>query len=128
MSKEQLKLARDTLRLAVREYGWMRRSLSGLNRTMYRSGPGKFEAEHWSIVHFYAAMMDGFGDPLYDGDRYVADCFEVDDVERGAFGFNADTVAVALWHSEQGFVTMQELNEARATAFAKAYNADIPAS
>jgi hypothetical protein len=114
MNREAFKLARDTLRLAVREYGWRRnwgkREIPGTARYRYTYGPGKFEGEHWSIVHFYDVAMNGCGDePLYNGDTIAADLLDVCDLERAAFGLKNSTNFVALWYHDNGFVSMDEL-------------------
>lgn len=118
MNTQAFKLARDTLRIAVKEYGWHRvpRQFPGTNaddltsQRRYRYGPGKFQGEHWSIVHFYQAMLDGCVDePLYNGDTVAGDLFSVDDTERAAFQLKADTSFVALWYSDSGFVSLSEL-------------------
>lgn len=109
MNTEAFKLARATLRLAVKEYGWSRRGRASC-RPYYAAPLGKFEGEHWAIVHYYDAMLNGGGDePLYSGEECVADLFEVSDTERAAFGFHADTSFVALWHSSNGFEHLAQL-------------------
>lgn len=111
MNREQFKLAHDTLRKAVREYGWARKAdTDDKQAPKYLAPLGKFEGEHWRTVHYYDAVMNGFADePLYDGERMAADILEVTDDERVAFRFGVDIAFVALWHSESGFVSMQEL-------------------
>lgn len=117
MNVEAFKLARQTLRTAVREYGWGRAPRYGSTlttdsnaRLTYRAPLGWFEGEHWAIVHYYDAVMNGCaGEPLGDGDHTDADLLEVSDVERLAFQFKADTQFVALWYSDSGFVTLEEL-------------------
>lgn len=135
MNTEAFKLARATLRTAVKDYGWSReRTCIGyyahdhvtdtyakeqtvtLVRANYRAPLGKFQGEHWSIVHYYYyTMMDGCGEePLYnDGADAAADLFKVTDTERAAFAFYADTAFVALWHSSDGFVSLEQLTAAR---------------
>lgn len=111
MNREAYKLARDTLRMAVREYGWSRyrsRKSNGVPLNGYVYGPGKFEGEHWSIVHYWDAMMNGCGDePLYEGEDCVADIFEVSDVERAAFALSDSDQFAIIWHSPQGFESLE---------------------
>ena len=112
MSREAFQLARDTLRLAVKKYGWSRRNV-GPYRTAYCYGPGKFEGEHWSVVHFYDAAMVG-GDSLdFSQDTVQVDILEVSDAERAAFNLALDTQYVALWYSDSGFVTLEEMTADR---------------
>lgn len=107
MNREAFKLARDTLRTAVKEYGATRRCEYGCRRG-FHFRPGKFEGEHWSIVHWYGAMMDGGGDePLMSGDDCVADVFELSDVERAAFAVNPGFDFAVLWHSSNGFESFE---------------------
>lgn len=121
MNREAFKLARDTLRTAVRKYGWRLtwgkhrpEHIPKTARNRYSSGPGKFEGEHWSIVHWYQAMLDGMGDePFYDGDDVAADVFEVSDVERAAFMLDESDQFAVLWHSGQGFESLEYINAAR---------------
>jgi hypothetical protein len=120
MNREAFSLARATLRTAVKEYGWHRRpGCSG-----YAYSPGKFECEHWSIVHFYGAAMIGCaGESLVYGDSSIAtDLFEVSDLEREAFGMAAGTVFIALWYSDSGFVTLEELTAADYAELSKWYD------
>ena len=106
MNSEAFKLARDTLRLAVKEYGWSR---AGRYATCYTSGPGRFGGEHWSIVYWYDSSMNGAnGEAFYNGDSLECEAFEVDDTERAAFGLKADTSHVALFYSESGSVSMEK--------------------
>jgi hypothetical protein len=113
VNREAFSLARATLRTAVKEYGWRRDRDSIGFGAPYTYGPGKFEAQHWSIVHFYGAAMIGCADESLDyGDNIGADLLEVADTEREAFGMAADTVFVALWYSDSGFVTLEELTAA----------------
>jgi hypothetical protein len=112
MNTEAFKLARATLKLAVREYGWTRNRHDDWQRCPYGQkrysyGLGKFEGEHWSIVHFWDAYMNGCSEA--SGDTW--DAMEVVGAEREAFGLHPATFAVVLWHSEQGFVSMQEVTE-----------------
>lgn len=112
MNRESFKMARDTLRTAVRDYGFKRTEYqctgTGQMRTEYRYGPGKFEGEHWSIVHWYEAMLNGMGDePLTEGEDTVADLFEVSDTERAAFGINPGFDFAVLWYSVNGFCTLE---------------------
>ena len=129
MNREAFKLAHETLRKAVREYGWWRhateyKSPDGIYRR-YHAPLGKFEGEHWSIVHFYDAVMDGCGDePLYEDETIAADLLEVSDVEREAFKFAPNTGFVALWCSGQGFVSMQELTAEEYDRLREDYAAD----
>lgn len=113
------KLARATLRTAVREYGWSRRDPNrdaALGYPVgYTYGPGKFEGEHWSIVHWFDAAMNGMADvPLYDGgDDVAADVLEVSDVERAAFGLKESDQFAVLWYSPQGFVSLEYIDACR---------------
>jgi hypothetical protein len=103
MNSEAFKLARDTLRVAVKEYGWRR-------HTRYVYGPGKFESEHWAIVHYWRALLDGDSDePFSTGEEVDGTPFPVTDDERAAFGFAATTQFVVIWHSSQGFESLQEI-------------------
>lgn len=145
MNREAFKLARDTLRLAVREYGWHRERTEigyfahdhiantyATEKTVthvradYRYGPGKFEGEHWSIVHFYDAVMNGCTDePLsYADGQTAADLLEVSDLEREAFKLEKDTSFVALWYSDTGFVSMTELTADEYDATREAWERD----
>lgn len=131
MNREAFKLARETLRLAVKEYGWQRRRISFYagdrpgTRTEYSHGPGKFEGEHWSIVHYYDAMMNGSSDePFYDGETCQGTPFEVTDVERAAFGFAPATQFVVILHSESGFESLQELTCEEYDEMREAYDAE----
>lgn len=133
MNRESFKLARDTLRLAVRDYGWRREMPDGFGRwragkKRYVTGPGKFEGEHWSVVHYYETALDHNCDaPLYYADGTVAaDIMIVLDVERDAFKLNADTHFVVLWYSEQGFVSMQELTATEYDNVREAWAIDHP--
>jgi hypothetical protein len=116
MNSEAFKLARDTLRVAVKEYGWRRHwtvrdGRTGLViRTRYVYGPGKFESEHWAIVHYWRALLDGDSDePFSTGEEVDGTPFPVTDDERAAFGFAATTQFVVIWHSSQGFESLQEI-------------------
>lgn len=44
-----------------------------------------------------------------DGETCAGDPFAVTDAERQAFGFEPTTAFVVLWHSENGFESLQEL-------------------
>lgn len=106
-NREAFKLARATLRKAVKEYGFIRFP----DRPHYVGRIGKFEGEHWSIVHYYDAMLNGVGDaPFMAPGTVEGTPFEVSDVERQAFGFEPDTDFVVLWHSQSGFETLTELS------------------
>lgn len=71
---------------------------------------GKFEGEPYYAPYFYTTAMNGEGDePLTDGERVAADVLEVTEDEHQAFELNQDTAFMALWYSESGFVTLQEL-------------------
>lgn len=76
-------------------------------------GPGRFEGEPFYVAYYYDAMLNGFADDsLYHGESLVGDLFmiDADSPEREAFELAADTVAVLLTASEQGFVGVVELN------------------
>lgn len=104
MVTEAYKLARATLRMAVRDYGWTRKNSKW--RTYYGYGPGKFEGEHWSIVHWYDAYMNGCtGDE--SGNNWEA--YEVTDDERAAFGIKGKFVVLSF--SDQGFVSLSEADD-----------------
>ena len=103
MDTEAYKLARATLRTAVRDYGWHR---THGGDDCYRAPPGKFESEHWSIVHWHDAVMNGDGESF---DEYW-EVFHPDVIEREAFGITEGNV-VALHYSESGFVSMRELTQ-----------------
>lgn len=110
MNREAFKLARDTLRKAVKEYGWYRKADSNYGPT-YLARLGKFEGEHWSIVHWYDAMMNGAGDePFTEGEETVADVFPVEDIERAAFMLKESDQFAVLWHSSQGFETLEYID------------------
>lgn len=109
MSNEAFRLQRATLRTAVKDYGYARQRgvlTTDKNAMMsYRYGPGRFEGEHWSIVHWHEAVQNGDGECI--GQWSV---FEPDAIERAAFGI-AEQNRIALHFSDQGFVSMQELTE-----------------
>ena len=125
MNAEAFKLARETLRLAVKEYGWRRIPWTYAtypeldNRKQYRYGPGKFEGQPWSIVHFYDAYMNG------DAGDYVSDAlsvYELTETERAAFGLTEPYVG--LFFSGQGFVSLGELSLAEYRAACECAEAD----
>lgn len=128
MNSEAFKLARETLRQAIREYGYFRGKGYVRNRT-YQARPGKFEGEHWRIVHYYQAMLDGGADEFIGFetvDTVAADVFHITDIERQAFGFSpAETVAI-LWHSEQGFETLEPCDETGLAKYREEYSTDEP--
>jgi len=102
MDTQAYKLARATLRMAVRDYGWHR---THGGDDCYRAPLGKFESEHWSIVHWHDAVMNG------DGESFECwEVFEPDVIECEAFGIAPGNV-VALHYSESGFVSMRELTQ-----------------
>lgn len=75
--------------------------------------PGPFEGQPYYVVTFHERMLNGAGDSLYFGaDEVACDLLDVDDTDRAAFELKADTVSIALWYSEQGFVSLEELNAA----------------
>lgn len=115
MNTEAFKLARATLRIAVKDYGWHRRdSTTDRDGRPYVYGPGKFEGEHWSIVHWYDSYMGGFSDEIGDG----WEAFNVDDTERAAFGLKpTDTVAVL--HFSDQVVSLEYCTNAELEAFIK---------
>lgn len=131
MQTEAFKLARETLRLAVKDYGWSRRPAvwhgeSGtITRRPYRAALGKFEGEHWCATYYYRAMLDGDGDePLMEGERCAGTPFEVSDLEREAFGMRQDTSFVVLWHSEQGFEALTEYTATEYDELRERYSED----
>ena len=78
-----------------------------------RAPLGRFEGEPWYLPYFYNAMLDGDGEPFGNGETTDCDVLDVDDNERQAFALEADTVAVAVTYSSQGFIGLVELNQAR---------------
>jgi hypothetical protein len=101
------------------EYGYLDDSTAyqGL-----RAPLGKFEGEPFYTPYFYDLMMDGEGEPLYVDDRCEGTLFDVWVSEHKAFELDAGTVAIVLWHSEQGFETLEELTADRAEAIARDNN------
>jgi hypothetical protein len=85
----------------------------------YVTAPGKFEGEPIEVLYFHDLLMNGVsGETLYDGDMPI-DVFFVDEDDRLLWGLDADTYAVTLWESEQGFVYHKELTLEDYTKFAK---------
>jgi hypothetical protein len=115
---EAFKLRRDTLRLAVKEYGWHRvpRQWPGTNaddltsQRRYRYGLGKFQGEHWSIVHWYEAFMNGDRGEEFGQWNGPWNVYKPNDTERAAFEITPDNY-IALHFSDSGFVSMQELTQ-----------------
>lgn len=72
--------------------------------------PGKFEGEPWYAPYFWQCALEGAGDePFYHGETVAGDVIPVDAEEREAFELAPQTAFVAVWYSEQGFVSLQEL-------------------
>ena len=109
MGTNASKIRRDAKAAAI-EYGHF--ELSGPGSRLI-APPGKFQGEPYYVMYFWDAMLDGDGEPIYDDGREVYSLTEVTDDEREAFELDKSTVAIALWHSDQGFVTLEELNEER---------------
>ena len=104
------------------EYGYQDDSTVDPYRGL-RAPLGKFEGEPFYAPYFYDLIMDGDGEPLYADDRCEGTLFYVSVSEHKAFELNADTVAVVLWHSEQGFETLEELTADRAAY--EAYRSEV---
>ena len=67
--------------------------------------PGKFEGEQPWVVLAWDDSMNGCWEIGFSGEEYM----EVYDDERREWGLDADTVAVVLYETEQGFVHGEEL-------------------
>lgn len=74
--------------------------------------PGKFEGEMIYAPYFYAAVMDGDGEPVYDDDYpdlLLYTELDVQDADRKAFPeLDPTTKDVLVYESEQGFVHIEE--------------------
>jgi hypothetical protein len=89
-----------------------------------RAPLGKFEGEQFYVVYFYNQAMNGCGEPIYpitgfppsnDEDSVeLGTIFELIGREREAFGLEANTAAVVLWYSDQGFVSLEEVTAEQA--------------
>lgn len=76
--------------------------------------PGKFEGEPIYLPYFYEMMLEGCVDEtLGDGEtENTIDILKLTPSERAEFPeIDADSVAIALEHTEQGFVLCSELNQ-----------------
>ena len=73
--------------------------------------PGKFEGCHWSAIPFYNMTLEGFSDETLYDDEYPIDIFFIDDAWRKTYELSADTYAVTVQTSEQGFVFTGWLTE-----------------
>ena len=108
MGTNASKIRRDAKAAAI-EYGYTDETpTDGLHAPR-----GKFQGEPYYVLYFWDAMLDGDREPIYDDGREVYSLTEVTDDEREAFELDKSTVAIALWHSDQGFVTLEELSEER---------------
>ena len=68
--------------------------------------PGRFESEMLYTPYFYDVVMNGCADTLDWPDGGIVDLVDVDDDDRRMFPeLGADTVAVAIETSDQGFVS-----------------------
>ena len=69
--------------------------------------PGRFEAEHWSIIPYYNWSLDGFGD---DSGENVHIFHDITEGEKAEYDLPEDTIAVTLWFSDSGFISLNALN------------------
>ena len=67
--------------------------------------PGKFEGEQPWVVLAFDDSMNGCWEIGFPGEEYM----EVTADDRREWGLDADTVAVVLYETEQGFVHGEEL-------------------
>ena len=113
MTPEATKIRSDAIAQAI-EYGYTLAHPDDVPTDLH-APPGKFEGEPFYALYFYDAIMDGgCDDSLYFGtDTVQADICEVSDAERGAFELSPRTTHVALWNSDSGFVTLEELTYKR---------------
>lgn len=116
MNAEQRKLRADALRMARAE-GWH----YSKRNDRHEFFPGRFEVEPWPVVYFYACVMNGDGESLGDADRTDCDLLDVSADERAALDLAADTVAVAVTYTDQGFIGLRELNDAERDELIAAY-------
>lgn len=88
-----------------------------------RAPPGKFQAEPYHVPYYYDRMLNGDEtQTLYDDGVPIA-VFDVDADDRAAFSLDSDTVAVALWETNDGFVMFAEWDQRQHDA-AEADDAD----
>jgi hypothetical protein len=89
------------------------------------AAPGKFEAEPWYTPYFYECALNGDGEPVYSSDEdsgTLGDIFGVDDEEREALDILPDIQHIALWYSDQGFVSLEELSASRYAEICRIYD------
>lgn len=76
-----------------------------------RAPNGKFQGEPYYVAYFYDRMLTGDETQILYDDGVPIVVFDVDADDRAAFSLDSDTVAVALWETNDGFVMFAEWDQ-----------------